>query len=335
MNKKYLGCLLGAAVGDAMGAATEMRTRAQILGKFGYVSTFIQAPDDTFARGCEIGCVTDDFSIAYDTVQIILKHQGRIDYEVAKEALIYWGREDNYYLKFAGPTTKIAVRKLLGEVIPEYHGFKLCNDNGKATNGAAMKISPISLFSHGDVEMAINYACMISVVSHNNDISISGAGAIAAATACALQDNVTLDDIVQAGLYGAKEGERLGRIQGDTLAGPSVRRRIELAVELGKQVKPLVDIMDDISDIIGTGLAAAEAVPAVFGIIVACKGDPIKSIQTAVNIGNDTDTIATMVGGILGALHGSDAFPIEYLELINKVNHYDLKEMANQIEALK
>jgi len=335
MNNKYLGCLLGAAIGDAMGAATEMRTRAQILEKFGYVNTFIQAPDDTFARGCEIGCVTDDFSIAHDTVQMILKHQGRIDYTVAREALINWGRADNYYLKFAGPTTKIAVRKLLGEVIPEYHGFKLCNDNSKATNGAAMKMSPIALFSHGDYDKAIQDACMISSVSHNNDISISGACAIAAATACALKNDVTIEDIIQAGLYGASEGERLGRIQGDTLAGPSVKRRIELAVELGKQDKPLVEIMDDISDIVGTGLAAAEAVPAVFGIIVACKGDPILSITTAVNIGNDTDTIATMVGGILGAMHGSDAFPKEYLELINKVNHYNLLEMAKQIEALK
>ncbi len=335
MNNKYLGCLLGAAIGDAMGAATEMRTRAQILEKFGYVNTFIQAPDDTFARGCEIGCVTDDFSIAHDTVQMILKHQGRIDYAVAREALINWGRIDNYYLKFAGPTTKIAVRKLLGEVVPENHGFKLCNDNGKATNGAAMKMSPIALFSHGDYDKAIQDACMISSVSHNNDISISGACAIAAATACALKNDVTIEDIIQAGLYGASEGERLGRIQGDTLAGPSVKRRIELAVELGKQDKPLVEIMDDISDIVGTGLAAAEAVPAVFGIIVACKGDPILSITTAVNIGNDTDTIATMVGGILGAMHGSDAFPKEYLELINKVNHYNLLEMAKQIEALK
>ncbi len=335
MNNKYLGCLLGAAVGDAMGSATEMRTRAQILDKFGYVDTFIQAPDDTFARGCEIGCVTDDFSLAHDTVQTILKHQGLIDYDVAREALIYWGREDNYYLKFAGPTTKIAVRKLLGEIVPESHGFKLCNDNGKATNGAAMKMSPIALFSHGNIDKAIKDACLINIVSHNNDISISGAGAIAAATACALQDNSSLEDIIAAGIYGAKEGERLGRIQGDTLAGPSVRRRIELAVELGKQDKPIEEIMDDISDIVGTGLAAAEAVPAVFGIIVACKGDPIKSILTSVNIGNDTDTIATMVGGILGAHHGSEAFPTEYLELLNRVNNYQLDEMAKQIEALK
>ena len=51
MNNKYLGCLLGAAIGDAMGAVTEMRTRKQIEEKFGYVREFLTPPDDTFARG--------------------------------------------------------------------------------------------------------------------------------------------------------------------------------------------------------------------------------------------------------------------------------------------
>ena len=35
MYKKILGCLLGAAAGDAMGAATETRTRQQIEETFG------------------------------------------------------------------------------------------------------------------------------------------------------------------------------------------------------------------------------------------------------------------------------------------------------------
>ena len=35
MNKKILGCLLGAAVGDAMGAATETKSIRQIKKEFG------------------------------------------------------------------------------------------------------------------------------------------------------------------------------------------------------------------------------------------------------------------------------------------------------------
>ncbi|EKK8360998.1 ADP-ribosylglycohydrolase family protein, partial [Salmonella enterica] len=50
MNKdKVLGCLIGAAMGDAMGAATELRTIEQIKKYFGgWVTDFIKPPADTF-----------------------------------------------------------------------------------------------------------------------------------------------------------------------------------------------------------------------------------------------------------------------------------------------
>ena len=49
--KKVLGCLVGAAAGDAMGAATEIRTRKQSEEYFGgYVKDFFEPPADTFAR---------------------------------------------------------------------------------------------------------------------------------------------------------------------------------------------------------------------------------------------------------------------------------------------
>ena len=51
MNKKILGCLLGAAVGDAMGSATETKSIRQIEKVFGgRVTTFCEPPMDTLAR---------------------------------------------------------------------------------------------------------------------------------------------------------------------------------------------------------------------------------------------------------------------------------------------
>ena len=334
MNNKYLGCLLGAAIGDAMGAVTEMRTRKQIEEKFSYVREFLTPPDDTFARGCEAGTVTDDFSLAFTSIETILS-TSKIDVKTAEMALVRWGDPSNFYSRFAGPTTKIAIRKLNGEIVPESHDFELCNDNSKASNGAAMKMSPIALFSHGDVDKAIQIAYTISTVSHHNNISISAACAIAAATAKAMQADANLASIIEAGIYGAIEGERLGSETGATLAGPSVKRRIEWAVDLAKQDKQLIEIMDDISDLIGTGLAAAEAVPAVFGLIQASFDQPMEAIIAAVNIGNDTDTIATMVGGVLGAYYGNEAFPSVYLDQLNRINRFDLGIMANAIEAFK
>ena len=66
MNQKILGCLLGAAVGDAMGAATETKSTRQIEKTFGgRVKEFREPPMDTMARGRRAGQVTDAFSIPY------------------------------------------------------------------------------------------------------------------------------------------------------------------------------------------------------------------------------------------------------------------------------
>lgn len=83
MYQKILGGLIGAAAGDAMGAATETRTRKQIEEKFGgYVTDFLAPPDDTFARGSKAGQVTDDFSVAYMTLKEVVA-QGKLDDQTA------------------------------------------------------------------------------------------------------------------------------------------------------------------------------------------------------------------------------------------------------------
>ena len=44
----------------------------------------------------------------------------------------------------------------------------------------------------------------------------------------------------------------------------------------------------------------------------------MSAIKMGVNIGDDTDTVATMVGAVAGALYGMGNIPDEYISLINK-----------------
>lgn len=335
LESKILGCLAGAAAGDAMGAATELRTRRQIAEKFGgYVTDFLTPPSDTFARGNRAGQITDDFSCAYIACRAILENGGKIDTETAKKALLEWAAIDEYFTRFAGPTTRAAVEALRGAA-PPAGDFELANDNGKASNGAAMKTAPVALFSGGDVDKAIRDSLTLCRWTHGNNVSLSAAGAVAAATAAAMAQNATLDDVIKAGLYGAQKADELSREAGDkVLASASVQRRIALAVELAQKAPDLSAAMDDISDIIGAGLQAAEAVPAAFGLMAAARGDTVACIEAAVNIGNDTDTIATMAGGILGALNGADSMPAHYLEVVERENDIHLRQMAAEIRAL-
>lgn len=330
MYNKILGSLLGAAAGDAMGAATETRTRKQIEEKFGgYVTDFLTPPEDTFARGSRAGQITDDFSVAYMTLKEILK-TGKADYETAVSGLLKWAAIPEYFDHFAGPTTRARVLELQGKN-QENGGFVPVNDNNKATNGAAMKAAPIALLAKGDVDDAIKKAVTVCSVTHNNNIALSGAAAIAAATAAAMKEGADLYDVVQASIYGAAEGERMGRESGAVLAGASIESRIRWAVSIAMTCDNLDEAIDELSDYIGSGLMAVEAVPAAIGLCVAAGGKTVDGICAAVNIGNDTDTVATMVGGILGALNGADTMPLSYLEIIERENKLGLEGLAKEI----
>jgi len=327
--RKILGGLLGAAVGDAMGAATETRSTSQIVDKFkGLVTEFIAPPDDVFARGFKAGSVTDDFSLAHSTALEIINNNGLINDEVAKKALINWSTTPYYVL--AGPTTVRAVNKMLGIEIEAGKSF-LSYDSSKGSDGGAMKISPVGLVSGGNVDKAIKDAITICKPTHFNSTALAGACAVAAAVAEALKDNATIDSIIEAGLKGALEGDTYAKENNAELANPSVYKRIVLACEIAKKCNgDMTKAMQELADVIGSGLSASETVPCAFGLLQASKGDTKKAIIAAVNIGNDTDTVATIVGAIAGTFESY--YDSDYLKTINEVNNYDLEKLAKELD---
>ena len=57
-------------------------------------------------------------------------------------------------------------------------------------------------------------------------------------------------------------------------------------------------------------------------------------IYAGVNIGNDTDTVATMVGALTGAYNGYASMPEEYLTIINERNNINLEKLAQEFERI-
>ena len=54
----------------------------------------------------------------------------------------------------------------------------------QATNGAAMKISPIGLLNAGNIDQAIRDAITVTMVTHDNYLALSGACAVACSQSC-------------------------------------------------------------------------------------------------------------------------------------------------------
>ena len=334
---KILGGLLGGATGDAMGAATEIRTTKMIVEKWGHILTEIeQAPEDTWAHWSKRGQVTDDFSVSYYHVLQFIKDKGKITEKGAKKAVLDWYKDPNYS-QCAGPTTRAAIARMQGKKLPPDKHDRLLCVNSRATNGAAMKVGCIGLFDAGNVDKAIDDAITMCKVTHDNTIALAGACAIAAATAEAMKDRVSYLDVIEAGIYGAEQGFLRSSKMEDVhpVAGADIVRRIRHAVDLGMRYQGRFDeAMDILAREIGGGLPANEAVPAAFGYIAATKGNAMDTIVMAVNAGDDTDTVACMAGYIVGALNGYNRIPDRFLKLIEKENNFDLRKSAREIEKL-
>lgn len=329
MYDKILGVLLGAAVGDAMGAATELRTPDEIFQTFGHwVTDFEIPPADAFAGGRKAGQITDDFSSAYFTIRAILAASGKITPQIAKAGILSWAKSE-YFETFAGPTTRAAIQQLIEE--GHLKESSLLGRCGKATNGAAMKAFVGGVFKPGNWDLAIDAAISIAEVTHPYHLCLSGAAAVAAAVSEAIMEEATVDSIFEAGIYGAKRGAEIGIERGFQIAGPSVVKRMEWAREIVSREEDPVAGLCAIREIIGTGIHVSESVPAVFGILCLSKGDADKGIQYAVNIGDDTDTIATMAGAILGGLNGASGWGDRYLSIIEERNQMDLRLLTEEI----
>lgn len=335
MYDKIAGSLLAAACGDAMGAATENLPMDDILKIFGGpVRDFIKPPPTAFAIGNEAGQITDDFSITYLLAKNIVEHGGSVNADLVANTLVEWSRLPQYFERFAGPSTRAAVLALQGQPAPKR--IIPVDNAAKATNGAAMKISPAGLIHPGDLDGAIEDAITITKVTHDNQLAISGACAVAAAISRALAPGATLYDVVQAGFYGARRGEERGKQLCHFVGGANVRRRMDLALSIALGSGSMEQKARDLADLVGSGLHISEAVPTAFGLLVAANGDVMETVWAGVNIGYDTDTVATIAGSMAGALGGmsSIAKADEYLKTLDAMNDINIEAVARSLTAI-
>jgi len=89
--------------------------------------------------------------------------------------------------------------------------------------------------------------------------------------------------------------------------------KIEELLALGKK-RPAREIVQ----FLGNGVEAHFSVPSACYVAVAYSPDFLDAIRTAVSLGGDTDTIAGMVGAIVGAHVGERGLPAEWIEQLEE-----------------
>ena len=317
---RFAGCLLGGAVGDALGAPVEFMKRTEILRKFGPKGITQYAPayggigritDDTqmtlftaegliraWVRGCMKGITTYSGVTAHAYLRW-LQTQGErptcdIDFGTDETGWLFQQR-DLHSRRAPGNTCLAALRamKSLGE--PARNDSKGC--------GGVMRVAPVGLFAwrlrqQETPQDAFRLGTELAALTHGHPTGTL-TGGVLAVLILALTDGASLPDalVVSKAILRSEPGHE------ETL------RAIELAESLAASGQPHEAAISQL----GQGWIAEEALA--ISIYCALVARNFKhGVILAVNHDGDSDSTGSITGNLLGAMHGVRAIPAEWLE---------------------
>ncbi|MDY6965210.1 MAG: ADP-ribosylglycohydrolase family protein [Halobacteriota archaeon] len=174
-------CLIGLAIGDALGEPFEGLHATQIEKVW---------KGDGFFKDPEI---TDDTILTIIVAESILEQRGVSGESIGRKII---SNEDK--LRRIGPTTSNAIYMLKEDI-------KFKSKTG-TTNGAAMRASPVGLACDKNI---IEETVEASQVTHGTDVAISGACCISSAINSAINAS-DKDEVIEECIKGAMEGRRSG-----------------------------------------------------------------------------------------------------------------------------
>ena len=330
LNDRALGAFYGLALGDALGMPTQSFSRAQIIARFGQITGLADAPaDQPIAPNMPKGSITDDTEQAILVAQLLVDGNGHIDPNTLAQRLIAWeavmqakGSQD-----LLGPSTKRAIEMILAGHSPEESG------RYGTTNGAAMRIAPVGIaadISQPDLFIkAVVQACQ---VTHNTSLGIASAAAVAAVISSGLNGK-KLEHALNAGTEMAYIAEH----HGHWVAGGRIGPRIRWARHASHECNP-DNLGDLLYDVIGTSVASQESVVAAFALAQRVASGSLSSFNAlciAASIGGDTDTIAGILGAMLGACAGLEQWPQALIQQVKEVDNLQLEPLVEHLLILR
>ena len=284
MQNRFRGCLLGLAVGDALGTTVEFNKP----GAFEPVTDM--AGGGPF--GLEPGQWTDDTSLALCLAESLVERRGFYPADQLRRYL-RWYREG--YWSSTGTCFDIggATRRALERF--ERTEEPYCGDDPDAKgNGSLMRLAPVPLYFARDPVKAIDLSGESSRTTH---------GAQACVDACRY---------LGALIVGAVRGARKDELLSD---------RYEPVPRCWKE-KPLVPEIDEVArgsfkereppEIAGRGYVVKSLEAALWAFH---KTDTFRDgCLFAVNLGHDADTTAAIYGQLAGAYYGRERIPALWLD---------------------
>lgn len=287
LRARFRGALVGAAVGDALGAPFEGYPRPLDTSQFDDVAT-----EPSALR------YTDDTALTHALAESLIEC-GSLDLDHLASQFSRTFSMDPRRGYGAG-AARLLERVGAGE---DWRSLAANQFGGKGSfgNGAAMRVAPVALMAYPAVNRAVSMGRSSATVTHTHPEAVDAAGVQAAAVALALTTAAGVD-----------------RFGIEHLIPQATTRSLQTALQAVAHLKPS-STAKEVAATTGTGIKAVEAVPAALAAVLLNMTSFSATIQFAVTLGGDTDTIASMAGAVAGARLGEEAIPYSWRDQVEGV----------------
>ncbi|MGI8415062.1 MAG: ADP-ribosylglycohydrolase family protein [Nakamurella sp.] len=342
LQDKAIGSLMAAAVGDAIGGATEGRSTEEILDRYhGYVTGVVDyfMPDWRTAKPMSPyykgdGHITDDTLMTNLLVKVYAKNRRHLTAFDMADDLVPLMMTDLTWIPELEKETVPILRVFLAEkwlVTRLYYGHIDPREAGvgNVVNcGAAMYMAPVGIANAGDPAGA--YAEAIELAgAHQSSYGREAAAVFAAAVAAAMAPAADVDSVLTAAVELAKDGTKAAIEAVLAVADPGLDWRDAIPV-LRQAISPF-DTVGETYRLPAqdsrrpSRLKAIEELPVALGFLATSRGTTADCILGATNYGRDSDSIATMGGAIAGALGGESSVPVAWADAVATGSRLDLR----------
>jgi len=316
-KQNVLGCLYGAALGDALGAATEFLSVPKILARFPPHGP--QEPPGNPAR------VTDDTQMALAVgdalVAAPLPYAPESLSKHLRAAFVRW-LHDPENNRAPGRTCITACHRL--ERGENWVNASVINSKGC---GANMRVMPVA-FLGADAETRSAIAQFQAAHTHGHPTALAASDLTTFVIVDLASGQPTTGLLARVRQYAESQrriyhqtwlGDLWTRFDQPRSAEAYIERGWEECLDVVRRVEAAAAVThpsEDPCQPVGEGWIAEEA----FGVALLCflmfPNDPVSTIRRAAVTAGDSDSIACIAGAFAGAYHGIEAWPSDWIERI-------------------
>lgn len=305
MKQMWLTGIMGLVVGDALGLPVQFSTREEMKTK---------PVTDMEGYGVFLvpeGSWSDDSSLAMATLCSLLEKEG-VDYEDMMGRFADWQFKGDYtpfgYAYDQGRTCLEAIYSYAKGADVEHCGQTGERSNG---NGSLMRILPVCLYAYGQektgtitVSEALEIVHKVSALTHAHLRSKMACGIYYFLVKAVLDGRGSLQERLQKGMDEAR-----------VYYEKDITNLVELAY-YGKLFNMESLRLTTEEQINSSGYVVDSLEAAVWGLLTT---DTYKdALLKVVNLGEDTDTIAAIAGGLGALYYGYEGIPAEWIEVVQR-----------------